>query len=129
MSSITVGRHLVAQRGLVDALIEPHPGPIIIIVVVAVVFGGLGDGVHALHVDGDIFAEIGQRGDGFDGGIVGDDHPVGLQPLAGSRAGGRHQDAQLLAFLQSAVAAAGAERRGDRLSPLPAWRPGRAGSR
>ena len=104
-----VRRHLVAQRGLVDALIEPHPAAVVIIVVAAV--GGLGDGVHALHVDGDIFAEIGQRGDGFDVGIVGDDHPVGLQPLAGARR--RHQDAELLAFLQPAVAAAGAERGGD----------------
>src|SRR6266516_4878318 len=39
-------RHLVAQRGLIDALIKPHPGPVVIIVVAIV--GGLGDGVHAL---------------------------------------------------------------------------------
>ena len=91
-------------------MIEPHAGPVVIIVVVAVI-GGLGDGVHALHVDGDVFAEIGQRGDGFDGGLVGDNYPVGLQPLA--RTGGRHHDAQLLAFFQPTVAAAGAERGGD----------------
>ena len=109
-------RHLVAQRGLIDALIEPHPGAIVIVVVVTVVVGGLGDVVHALHVDGDVFAEIGQSGDGFDGGLVGDDHPVGLQPLA--RSGGRHQDAQLLAFLQSAVTTAGAKCRGDRFRLL-----------
>ena len=104
-------RHLVAQRGLIDALVEPHPGAVVIVIVAGV--GRLGDVVHALHIDGDIFAEIGQRGYGFDGGIVGDDHPVGLQPRAWFRADRAHQDAQLLAFLQSAVAAAGAERRGD----------------
>ena len=41
--------------------------------------------------------------------VVGDDHPVGLQPRARAGPGGRHQDAQLLAFLQAAVAAAGTE--------------------
>lgn len=102
-------RHLVAHRGLVDALVQPHPGSIVIIIVV----GGRGfvDGIHALHVDGDVFAEIGQRGHGFDAGFVGDDDAVGLQPLTGT--GGHHQDPQLLAFLQAAVAAAGAERRSD----------------
>ena len=106
------GRDLVAQRRLVDALIEPHAAAVVVIIVV-VGRGSLGDGVHALHVDGDIFAEIGQCDDGFDGGFVGDDHPVGLQPRARAGIGGRHQDAQLLAFLQSAVAAAGTEHGGD----------------
>src|SRR6266576_2465367 len=84
-------RHLVAQRGLVNALIEPHAGAVVIVVIAVV--GGFGDGVHALHVDGDVFAEIGQRGDRFDGGIVGDDHPVGLQSLTRARGSRRHQDA------------------------------------
>ena len=92
-------------------MIEPHAGAVVIVVIAVV--GGLGDGVHALHVDGDVFAEIGKRGDGFDGGIVGDDHPVGLQPLARTRGGRRHQYPQFLAFLQAAVTAAGAERGGD----------------
>ena len=105
------GRHLVAHRGLVDALIEPHPGSIVFIVIAGV--GGFGDGVHALHVDRDVFAEIGQRRHCFDGGFIGDDHPIGLQPLSGALACGRHQNAQLLAFLQPAFAAAGAERAGD----------------
>ena len=111
---MTVGRHLVAQRGLVDALVEPHAGAVVIVVVV--VLSAVSATVFMLcDVDRDVFAEIGQRGDGFDGGVVGDDHAVGLQPRAGGRTGRRHQDAQLLAFLQAAVAAAGAERRGDRL--------------
>ena len=110
---MTVARHLVAQRGLVDALIEPHAAAIVIIVVAVV--GGFGDGVHALDVDGDIFAEIGQRGHGFDRAVVGDDHAVGLQPRTGTWRCRRHQDAKLLAFLQAAIAAAGAERRRDRL--------------
>ena len=83
------GRHLVAQRGLVDALVEPDAAAVIIIVVVVVLaVGGLGDGIHALHVDGDIFADVGQRGHGFDGGVVGDDHAVGLQPRRRGRAAG-----------------------------------------
>ena len=114
MSSMTRGRHLVAQRGLVDALVEPHAAAVVIVIVVVLLSAVLGDGIHALHVDGDIFAEVGQRGDGFDRGIVGDDHAIGLQPFAGAGRR-RHQDAQLLAFLQAAVAAAGAERGGDRL--------------
>src|SRR4029077_7040321 len=76
-------RHLVAQRGLVNALVEPDAASVIIIVVV---FVGryLGHGIHALHVDGDIFADVGQCGNGFDRGVVGDDHAIGLQPDAGT---------------------------------------------
>ena len=104
------GRHLVAQRGLVDALVEPDAAAVIIIVIVVVLAGsGLGDGIHALHVDGDVFADVRQCGHGFDGGVVGDDHAIGLQAGGGAEPRGRHQDADLLAFLQAAVAAAGAE--------------------
>ena len=57
-------RHLVAQRGLVDALVEPDAAAVVIIVVVvALAVGGVGDGVDAGDVDGDVFAEIGERGD------------------------------------------------------------------
>src|SRR5260370_3722047 len=38
-------RHLVAQRGLVDALIEPNTAAVVIVVVAIV--GGFGDRVHA----------------------------------------------------------------------------------
>ncbi len=110
-------RHLVAHRGLVDALVEPHAGAVVVVIVVAVGVGrGIGDGVHAGDVDRDVFAEIGQRRDRLDHGVVGDDDAVGLQPGAG--ACGRHQDAELLAFLQPAVAAARPERGGDRLDLL-----------
>src|SRR5207248_7095607 len=72
------GRHLIAHRGLVNALIEPHAAAVVIVVVfAALVVGSIGDGVHALHVDRDVFAKVRQRGDGFDGGIVGDDHAIG----------------------------------------------------
>src|SRR4029077_16531792 len=90
-----------------------NAGSVVIVIVVFAVVGGVGGGVHARDVDGDVFAEIGQRRDRFDGGIVGDDDAVGLQPLAGPDR--RHQDAKFLAFLQPTVAAAGAERGGDRL--------------
>ena len=111
---MTAGRHLVAQRGLVDALVEPDAAAVIIIVVVVLAGSGLGDGIHALHVDGDVFADVRQRGHGFDGGVVGDDHAIGLQAGGGAGPRGRHQDAELLAFLQAAVAAAGAERQRNR---------------
>ena len=60
-------------------------------------------------VDGDVFAHVGQRDDRFDRGVVGDDDADRLQALA--VAAGGEQDAQLLAFLQAAVAAARAEAR------------------
>src|SRR6516162_11418014 len=67
-------RHLVAQRRLVDALVEAHASAVVVIVVVIVlVVGDVGDGVDAGDVDGDIFAEIGKGGDGFHHGVVGDD--------------------------------------------------------
>src|SRR5579872_5787441 len=108
-------RHLVAQRGLVNALIEANPASVIV-VIVAIVVGGVGGGVQARYIDGDVFAEIGQRRYRFDRGIIGDDDAVGLKPLAGT--GRRHQDTKLLAFLQAAVAAAGAERDGNRFGFL-----------
>ena len=107
-------RHLVAHRRLVDALVEPHAGAVVIVVVVAAGVGpGVSDGVHAGDVDRDVSAEIGQRRDRLDHGLVGDDDTVGLEPAAGAR--GRHQDAELLALLEAAVATARPERCGDRL--------------
>ena len=50
-------RHLIAERGFVNALIKPHTAAVVIIVVAIV--GRLGNGVHALHVHGDVFAKIG----------------------------------------------------------------------
>src|SRR5204862_8180994 len=51
-------RHIVAQRGFVDALIEPHAGPVVGRSIVA----GLGVlGIDVADVDRDIFAEIGER--------------------------------------------------------------------
>ena len=64
----------------------------------------------------DVFAEIGQRHHCLDVGVAGDDDADRLQALAVARR--RQQDAQLLAFLEAAVAAARAERRGDRLDFL-----------
>ncbi len=51
-------RHVVAQRGLVEALIEPHAGAVVLLVF-AVSRGHLG--VDIADIDGNIFAGVGQR--------------------------------------------------------------------
>src|SRR6185312_9996142 len=109
------GRHLVAHRSLVDALVEADAAAVIIIVIVVVLAGGgIGDGIHALDVDGDVFADVRQGRHGLDDGFVGDDHAIGLRVGGGAGPRDHHQDADLLAFLQAAVAAAGAKRQCNR---------------
>ena len=93
-------RHLVAQRGLVDALVEPHALAVVLLVVVRAGATLVG----AARVDRDVFALVGQRDDRLDRAVAGDDDADRLQPLAAARR--REQDAQLLAFLGSGVAAA-----------------------
>ena len=115
-------RHLIAHRGLVDALIEPHRGGVVLVVLV-----GLGDlgaaAAQALHVDRDVFAGVGERDHRFDRAVADHDHAHDAQPSAV----GREQDAQLLSFAQAAVAPARAEHRGERADVLRPRRPGRAG--
>ena len=65
-------RHLVAQRGLVDALIEPH----------ALLSSSSSSRLRrpacsCLHVDRDIFAGVGERHDRLDGVVADDDHAHG----------------------------------------------------
>jgi len=67
MSSMTVAGTLLRKRGLVNALVEPHTAAVILHrrrlcrpPASATVF-------HALHVDGDIFADVGQCGGRLDG--------------------------------------------------------------
>ena len=100
-------RNLVAQRGLKDALIERHAGGIVFVVLVFGIVGHVGGG--AADVDGNVFAGIGQRHHGVDRRVAGDDDADRLQTLAaGNR---RQQNAQFLAFLDAAVAAARSEQR------------------
>ena len=73
-------RNLVAQRGLVDALIESHAGRVVF---VGVVLGIVGDfGVDILDVDRHVFSGVRQRHHGVDPAIAGDDDADRLQPLA-----------------------------------------------
>ena len=70
-SSITGVRHLVAQRRLVEALVEPHAAGI---VVVCLIVAGVGDvGVDVADVDRHILADVGQRHRRLDGAVAGDD--------------------------------------------------------
>ena len=69
-------------------------------------------GTDALDVDRDIFAGIGQRHHRVDRRVAGDDDADRLQTLAAGHR--RHQNAQLLAFLDAAVAAAQPEHLNDR---------------
>ena len=105
-------RHLLAQRRLVDALVEAHAAARIVLVLLR-----LGDlRVGALHVHRDVLAGIGQRDHRLDRAVGGDDDPDRLQAL---RAAGRAQEhAQLLAVLETAVATAHAERAGNGLDLL-----------
>jgi len=98
-SAIHRARYLIAQRGLVDALVEPHAGA-----VVGIVVAGLRHlGVGRLYVDRHVFAGIvRQRNDGVDAAIAGDHDPQRPQPLGVARI---EQDAQLLALFHAAVAA------------------------
>src|SRR5262249_15323606 len=105
-------RHLVAQRGLVDALVEADG---VGVVVVLVGFGDLI--VDVLDIDGDVFAGVRERHDGLDGAVAVQYDPDRLQPLSAALAG-REEDAQLLAFFERALAAARAEHAGDRLDLL-----------
>ena len=100
-------RHVVAERGLVDALVEPHALAVILVVV-----AGVGNKrVHAGDVDRDVFAHVGQRHHRVDRAVAHhDDADRLLTP--GDRGG--DQDTELLAFLQSVEAAARTERRSDR---------------
>ena len=102
-------RHLIAHRGLVDALIEPHRGGVVLVVLVRL--GDLGAAAaQALHVDRDVFAGVGERDHRLDRAVADDDHAHDAQAAAV----GREQDAQLLAFAQAAVAAARAKHGGER---------------
>src|SRR5262249_19065022 len=102
-------RNLVPQRGLVDALIEPHAGAVVFLFLVVLRGGRLG----ALHVDRHVFAEVGQRHHGLDRGVADQDEPYRLKALAALD--GREQDAQLGTLPEAAVAAPAAEHAGDRL--------------
>ena len=99
-------RDLIAQRGFVDALIEPHCGRIVLVVLVRL--RDLGRGRHALHVDRDVLAGVGERDHRLDG-IAGHDHAHDAQ----ASGIGREQDAQLLPFAQATVAAARAQHGGE----------------
>ena len=57
---------------------------------------------HALHVDRDVFAGVGERDHRLDGAVADHDHAHDAQ----APGVGREQDAQLLAFAQAAVASA-----------------------
>ncbi len=114
-------RDVVAQRGFVDALVERHAGGGGLLAGVLGVLHHLG--VDILGIDRDVFAGVGQRGDRDDGDVVGDDHAHRLQTLLPRHR--RHQHAQLLAFLDAAVAAVGSERlseRGDLVGVAPSSR-------
>ena len=89
MSSMIGRRNLVAQRGLVDALIEPHAGAVVIVVVVSAAAVSATSVFDALHVDRDVFADIGQRDHGLDRRIRWRRSTrYRLQPLAGARPAG-----------------------------------------
>ena len=103
-------RDLIAQRGLVDALVEAGAFAVVIVVVVA----GIGDlRVDARHVDRDVFSHIRQRHDRLDGAFVGDNHADRLLPLAAENL--REKNAQSQALFKAIVAAARSENGGDRL--------------
>ena len=101
--------HVVAQRGLIQALIEPHAGAVVLLGLVVL----RGDfGVDVADVDGDVLAAVRQRRRRRDPGIAENHHPLRLHV---ARAGGRHQDAQALAFLEAAIARRRAQHRDDLL--------------
>src|SRR4029077_5956420 len=97
--------HIVAQRGLVDALIEPHAAAVVLHRLLGA-FGGAGIDVADIH--GNVFAGVGKRDRCFDAAVAGDDDAQRLH-MAETGRGGEH--AQLLAFLHAAFASAGAEHR------------------
>jgi hypothetical protein len=98
--------NVIAQPGLVDALVEPDAGPAVIIVVI---LGFLGRRLRHLDINADIpVVDVGQRHHRLDAVLVIDQHdPHRLQALGAAYR--RQQDAQLLAFLEIAVARAVAE--------------------
>ena len=96
-SSITGLGTLLRSAGLPQALIKIDGAGIAL---VGLVIAGVGDrGVDVANVDGHVLAEIGQRHRGADAGVAGDND---AQRLHVADAGGRHQDAQFLAFLDAA---------------------------
>ncbi len=100
-------RDVIAQRGLVDALIEPHALAVVVIVVRS------GDGVGAAHVDRDVFTHLRPGHHRLDRGVGGNDDAYRLQPRP--VAGRRQQHAQLVAVARGAVLPAHPEGGGDRL--------------
>ena len=79
-------RNLVAQRGLVNALIEAHAGAVVLLFLLI----DAGDRrIGALHIDQHVVAEIGQRDHGIDRAVADDDHAQRLQPCPRSLPAGR----------------------------------------
>ena len=115
-SSISGRGTLVAQRGLVDALIEPHA---LAVVLFFLLWPRPRDfGLHVADVDGDVASEVGPGDHRLDAGVVGDHHADRLHALG--VVGRREQDAKLVVLPDAAVASARAEHAGDRLDVVGA---------
>ena len=107
-----LARHLLAQRGFVDRLVEPHAAAVVLVLVLVVPIAGrglaCGDArLLARGLDLHPAAEVGQRHRALVAVIAEDRNPQHLQALAVR--GGGHQDAQAGAVVDRAVAAALAE--------------------
>ena len=115
-------RDLVAQRGLVDALIEPHRRGVVLVVLL-----GLRDlgaaAAQALHVDRRRTCRCRTARPRLRRAVADHDHAHDAQPAAV----GREQDAQLLSLAQAAVASAGPENGDKRADIFGPKRPDRAG--
>ncbi len=90
-------RHVVAQRRLPEALIKAHAAGVGLAGIVLVGVGRLG--IDVADVDRHVLAEIRQGDGGGDAGIAGDDD---AERLHMAEPGGRHENAQLFAFLDPA---------------------------
>ena len=102
-------RDLVAQRGLVDALVEPHALAVVLFVVVGC---RTTTRVHAGDVDRDVLAHVGQRDHRLDRAVADDDDADRLHAR-----GRRSAATRMRSFWPSFRPLSrprGAERRGDR---------------